>query len=284
MKTIIYHANCADGFTAAWIAHEYFNGLVELIPASYGDEVVPDIANKDVYILDFSYSFSVMKAIALLAKSVTWIDHHKTAEYLVHNEEIKSLTNMTISFDMNHSGAMLTWLYFEPGMPTPKLVQYVEDRDMWWFKLPDSKEINAVIASSAKEIEVYNSLSYRLEAHYLSEVDKGKLLLSEYNSMLERILAIGETKITLFKGCSGLSCNAPYMFASDIGNILAKKSGTFGLTYYINSAGYFVFSVRSIGDYDVSEIAQYFGGGGHKNAAGFKLSKHEMYKIWEREL
>jgi nanoRNase/pAp phosphatase (c-di-AMP/oligoRNAs hydrolase) len=32
-----------------------------------------------------------------------------------------------------------------------------------------------------------------------------------------------------------------------------------------------VFSLRSIGDFDVSEIAKQYGGGGHKNASGFRL-------------
>lgn len=35
--------------------------------------------------------------------------------------------------------------------------------------------------------------------------------------------------------------------------------------------GKFQFSLRSRGDIDVSEIAKKFGGGGHKNAAGFQL-------------
>ena len=31
-------------------------------------------------------------------------------------------------------------------------------------------------------------------------------------------------------------------------------------------------SLRSVGDYDVSAIAKTFGGGGHRNAAGFEVA------------
>ncbi|PLX31947.1 MAG: hypothetical protein C0604_06035, partial [Clostridiales bacterium] len=37
-------------------------------------------------------------------------------------------------------------------------------------------------------------------------------------------------------------------------------------------------SMRSKGDYDVSQIASIFGGGGHKNAAGF-VTKHSLREI-----
>jgi len=54
---------------------------------------------------------------------------------------------------------------------------------------------------------------------------------------------------------------------------LAKESGTFGATYYQDSNMQIHFSLRSIGDYDVSKIAKQFGGGGHRNAAGYVIDK-----------
>lgn len=48
-----------------------------------------------------------------------------------------------------------------------------------------------------------------------------------------------------------------------------RTSGTFGLCWYYTKDGTIACSLRSNGDYDVSAIAKVFGGGGHKNAAGF---------------
>jgi oligoribonuclease NrnB/cAMP/cGMP phosphodiesterase (DHH superfamily) len=65
--------------------------------------------------------------------------------------------------------------------------------------------------------------------------------------------------------------NAPWVFSSDVGNILASGSKSkVGATYYDREDGRRVFSLRSVSDGpDVSEIAKIYGGGGHRNAAGF---------------
>ena len=68
---------------------------------------------------------------------------------------------------------------------------------------------------------------------------------------------------------SGLAANAPAFLASDLGHELANKSGTFGLVWSMAGDGQIHCSLRSNGDYDVSAIAKAFGGGGHRNAAGF---------------
>ena len=64
------------------------------------------------------------------------------------------------------------------------------------------------------------------------------------------------------------------MFSSDLGHKLAEKSGTFGLTYFYHGKRQcYDCGLRSIGDFDVSELAHQFGGGGHKNAAGFSVDQ-----------
>lgn len=52
----------------------------------------------------------------------------------------------------------------------------------------------------------------------------------------------------------------------------AMTWGTFGLCWTLNQTKPVAnCSLRSNGDYDVSAIAKAFGGGGHKNAAGFEV-------------
>ena len=68
---------------------------------------------------------------------------------------------------------------------------------------------------------------------------------------------------------NGLAANAPAFLASDLGHELANKSGTFGLVWSMAGDGQVHCSLRSNGEYDVSAIAKAFGGGGHRNAAGF---------------
>lgn len=49
---VLYHANCWDGFCAAWIARKAL-GECNFVPVQYGQDP-PEVGNREVYILDFS--------------------------------------------------------------------------------------------------------------------------------------------------------------------------------------------------------------------------------------
>ena len=68
----------------------------------------------------------------------------------------------------------------------------------------------------------------------------------------------------------GLAVNAP-IHVSEVGHELANQSGTYGLVWYMGVDNRVKCSLRSNGEYDVSAIARAFGGGGHRNAAGFEI-------------
>lgn len=74
----IYHANCADGFGAAWAVWDTWPDIT-FAPAGYGD-VPPDITAKDVLIVDFSYPAQTLLDMAVKANSIVVLDHHRSAE------------------------------------------------------------------------------------------------------------------------------------------------------------------------------------------------------------
>src|SRR3989304_8308490 len=149
---VIYHKNCVDGFAAAWCAHERFVEEIEYIPASYGDEP-PDVKGKRVFILDFSYKRNVMLKLIEEAKELLCLDHHETAE-----KELENLPHCF--FDMTKSGAMLSWcLFFKYREHTaPKLIKYVQDRDLWKNELPNSLELSTYIRSFPFTFEAWDNL------------------------------------------------------------------------------------------------------------------------------
>src|SRR5690606_35880403 len=49
--------------------------------------------------------------------------------------------------DQQRSGAGIAWDFFHPGVPRPALVNHVEDRDLWRFALPGTREIQAAVFS-----------------------------------------------------------------------------------------------------------------------------------------
>ena len=80
----IYHANCDDGFAAAYAVWKRFGDAVKYVACNYGNDA-PDVTGKDVLIVDFSFKKDVMEALAQKAKRIIVLDHHKTAEAELSN-------------------------------------------------------------------------------------------------------------------------------------------------------------------------------------------------------
>lgn len=64
------------------------------------------------------------------------------------------------------------------------------------------------------------------------------------------------------------------LLQSEAGNALAQAAADRGELpvgiVWFRDRDMFQVSLRSVGDFDVSTIAKQYGGGGHKNAAGFR--------------
>ena len=132
INTVIYHAECNDGFGAAYSAWKLLGNRAEYIACSHGAPP-PDVTGKRVAILDFSFNNETTKKLIEDAEALIVIDHHKSAVVELHD-----ITN-TI-FDLTKSGAMMAWEFFHPGKEAPKFIQYIQDRDLWKWELAYSKE------------------------------------------------------------------------------------------------------------------------------------------------
>ena len=274
----IYHANCSDGFGAAWAAWKRFGDGVQYIPAQYG-EPPPDVVGKHVVILDFSYKRPVLLEMAAAAKTILILDHHKTAQEDLSGfcepapfEQWKDRGLNLVAdagppiaalFDMERSGAGITWDFFHPGMPRPRLIDHVEDRDLWRFKIPGTREFVACLFSHPYDFKTWDRLAHDDPDALIAE---GAAIERQTRKHVETMLP-GKRAMTI-GGYSVPVVNAPGWLASDIAGALAADA-TFAACYF-DIADKRVFSLRSRGDFDVSDIAKQYGGGGHKNAAGFQ--------------
>lgn len=270
----IYHANCCDGMGAAWIVRKALGNDVDFIPATYQEEP-PEVAGKDVIIVDFSYKRDVMADMAEEATSITVIDHHKTAE-----AELSPLLAIGVVdgiFDMEKSGAMLAWEWFFPHTEPPTLIHHIQDRDLWRFELEGTKEIQASLYSYPMEFDVWDQLMKMDLAELRKEGEAiNRAHMKNINGLVEYLV---QRQIIAGYEVPVLNCN--YMFASDAGNIMANGE-PFSATYYDTQENR-KYSLRSSkdGGIDVSAIAAKFGGGGHKNAAGFKLPLSDLHLLNE---
>jgi uncharacterized protein len=277
---VIYHANCWDGFCAAWIARAYFKfSDIEPFPAHYG-QPPPDCTGRVVYILDFSYKRPVMRTILAQAKKVVVIDHHKTAEAELdglinemqhqHGDLWSAAEWPTIVFDMNKSGARLTWEHFLPHViGSPWLVDYTEDRDLWRHALPNSEAINAALRSYPLDFVLWDGFYQRKPESFIAEGEairrrERQIVEDHLRNVRYRDFSCGDQRLQHIP-----VVNATVLF-SEIAGELAKGQ-PFGACYFDRQDGRRQWSLRSDSDgIDVSEIAKVHGGGGHKHAAGFE--------------
>jgi oligoribonuclease NrnB/cAMP/cGMP phosphodiesterase (DHH superfamily) len=264
----IYHGNCADGFGAAWVVNKYFKGEVDFYAARY-QEPPPDVTGRDVIMVDFSYKRDVLIKIYEACKALTIIDHHKTAvpEIEVLRQAAGKEKFLAAYIDMEHSGAILTWQYFYGNKEPPKLLQHIEDRDLWKFELDGTREIQAALFSYPYDFEVWTSLMEHIPVWELW--DDGIALERKHFKDINELLAV-YTRPMLIGGYHVNVANLPYTMSSDAGHILSKTEA-FGACYSDSAKGRY-FSLRSTDEGpDVSEIAKQYGGGGHRNAAGFEV-------------
>jgi len=264
----IYHGNCADGFGAALAVWLRFGSEVEYVPGFYG-EAPPNCAGQRVLLVDFSYKLQELELIIEQAESVTILDHHKTAEADI--QPLLDAGRIQGEFDMNRSGAAMAWDWFHPDHDRPRLIEYIQDRDLWQFNLEGTREISAALFSYDQDFEVWKNILTVIEDDEGRKfiLSMGQTLLRKHNKDLDEILKATKRRMTIC-GYSVPVANLPYIFASDAGNRMAEGE-LFSASYYDTPEGR-KFSLRSkTGGMDVSEIAKRFGGGGHVRAAGFQV-------------
>lgn len=265
MDLIIHHKDCPDGFCAAFIASKVYPEA-KLLARDHGLEPPYDeVVGKDVLVVDFSWRTRHQNQRMFdLSKSFRILDHHKTAQ--------SELTGLPFAlFDMNRSGAGIA--SDELLGRRPWYVDYVEDRDLWRFLLPDSKEINAYIMTLPHTLESWSILDNISPAEAKT---LGQGALRQIDHYVEK--AVSQRLYGKIGDYSACFVNAQYMNISEVGNALCDFA-EIGGGWFERGDGMMQFSLRSRGDIDVSIIAKKYNGGGHKNAAGFQLPLVEGRKV-----
>lgn len=298
-NVLIYHDDCDDGFAAAWAVHKKWGDAVTYAPCNYGRPIPDSVLNRewrdedqqDLLIADFSFPPDQCEKLVELGNRVLMLDHHKTAKeslsglHSIHRPTIDNVgrcfdrmagtwrESVLVEFDMGRSGARMTWDFAFPGEETPELILAVEDRDLWRFDRPDTKLVSMYLRSLDRDFAQWDAAAALYSdnpARFLGEAQAIKRFYDQ------RVKAICETaSIQDFHGHKGVPVTyaCPYDFVSDTCHTLLAMypEAPFAVAVIQNQSG-ITYSLRSDdGRFDVSEIAKSNGGGGHRNAAGFRI-------------
>lgn len=282
----IYHGNCADGFGAAWAVREAFVPKQIEFHAGVYQNPPPDVADRHVIMVDFSYKRPVIDEMAKAARSILILDHHKSAAEDLSGYapppdtwddwvEACAWHEVVALFDMNRSGAGITWDYFHDA-PRPPLIDHIEDRDLWRFALDGTREIQAAVFSYPYDFEVWD----RLMAMPLDALrTEGVAIERKHHKDVAELVDVCMREMTIGDRIMPVA-SLPYTLTSDAGHLMASRRNGVAACYWDTPDGR-VFSLRSTDDGpDVSEIAKLYGGGGHRNAAGFRVPRdHELARF-----
>jgi len=289
---VFYHANCNDGFASAWVVWSSCgkDQSIRFVPVQYGNDLPNlDYTGLNVMIVDFSFPADDLEKIALAARSVVVLDHHKSAannldkfpnvhglkqfdvEYMLEHKPEVYGSGIIASFDMERSGAMMAWDFFR-SEEAPKLIKHVEDRDLWRFVMPHTASIHLMLSSLPMTFEAWDEAADELEEDPLEFIEKAS---AASRFFYKKVGEVAETaEVMEFDGYAGVPVvHCPWFMVSDTCSHLLSmdehENAPFAMAV-VHAYGKKTYSLRSRGDVDVSVIAEKYGGGGHVAAAGFR--------------
>lgn len=282
---IVTHGGCHDGFTAEWLLHQRWPDA-HCHPGEYGEDITPLLdrgidagwlERPSVLVMaDFSYPLPEMERLAQAWGRIILLDHHASA---IDRLAGRLPANVECVFDVARSGAGITadWL----GMREPdrdawadySLVDFVEDRDLWRFALPESREaIQYLIAATPHTYEAWTDLNTRLTDDvddFQQCVDQGLIVGRYHNLIVEELVEVARPAV--IDGHEVLVTPSPYLCGSDVAGRLAELSPSGIGAYYRDLPDRREYGLRS-GENgpNVAEVAEHFDGGGHPHASGFR--------------
>lgn len=276
---IAYHDHCTDGIMAAAVACSFNvwpNDLTKFVPVQYGQDLPEEITKGGGRILfvDFCPEREQLSQIAGAWADYFVIDHHKSRDWTAEDPWVDH-----VFYSSEHSGAFLTWCWFT-DKEAPQIVQYVQDRDLWQWKLPRSREVSAALGEEPKTVDRFLELLFS-NPHDLFAT--GEILLRS-RTRAARSLAAKAFLLVLDPMFGARAVNATENI-SEVGEeiLRAFPSTEVACVFFQPTPEEVQFSFRSRahdpGRWTALDAASSLGGGGHQHAAGARVSLEEWAKI-----
>lgn len=270
--SVIFHSNCPDGFIAAltiWL--EIGNSpQIQYLP-SQRDQDPPNIIGQHVFILGISYKKKILLSMISKAKSLMIIDYDKT-----NWNNLVDIPNEYKIFNVEESVATLAWYYFNPEKELPLLYKYIRTKDMI-----DTDAFHIAFETMARDLE--GKFSFGLGAKYLEDekipelINKGKAYLEYQECLIKKLLeSVCFVPVYINKYLLVAAYVNTNILSEDISYRCMREFPfidfcvCFSIDITNQETHFFLWSTDE--REDVSLIAKYHGGNGHRNAASCKIA------------
>lgn len=285
---LIYYHDDNDGCCAAAIAGNSYNRnefSIKFVAINYGKETwsKEEIkAAEKIWLVDFT-SDKMDEFVKACGPKLVWIDHHKTAL-----EKFQDMWDSSIIpgiRSLEKAACVLTWEFTHPGfILPPAAVTYIGDKDLWRFEYIETRAFTAGFSLMVKtpDDDVWDVL---LGSEYEDTVNKmisiGELLLEAQSYKIQKAFDRGVDCI--FHNWKARLVNTTGNI-SELGEFIYRKPEYDIAIMWQAVEDMVVFSLRSDSGNsdspDCAEIAQQYGGGGHKNAAGFQKKNMDFPSLF----
>lgn len=257
MRTyVFYHEGCLDGFGSAWSAWKELGDGARYVPHHPSQPFPDDLrVGSRIFVLDLGLPRERLEELAERHREVRVIDHHATWE-----PEMADLPFVT--FDREHSAAVLSWRHFHPDREPPPLLRHVEDNDLARFELDGTREVTAALSSYPMEFERWEQLD-------VEELRREGEAIRRYRDQLAEQI-VDNARTAEIAGYRVPVANATSNVSAVCVRLLERNpEAPFAGAYWDTASGDRRWSLRSRGEVDVARIAEERGGGGHPAASGF---------------
>jgi hypothetical protein len=300
---------CLDGVAAAVAVARYRSGAT-IIPHFSGNEHINEVlrsigrdaapTGSELWITDISWTAKEtdehLRNLAAQGVKIFWFDHHRTAlkRYAAGDINV-SFADHVVSEEF--AAARLVYEYIEKQLSETrqenawftnfrKAVAMADDNDRWIHAIPGSRELAWTIRTMGSDQE--NLSGYEALLDIDAAVTYTPAMQAAYEKTAKEIqdsfalaeksrfeFSVPDTPYTLVTAvCDG--------HPSEIGDAWGKKAKQTIFAFYdLHGEGV---SLRRSPDcqFDLSQLAQFFGGGGHAAAAGCRPTN--LHRLFAQEL
>lgn len=271
-----YHSADLDGHCSGAIIKRQYSEC-EMIGINYGQEFPWQTIKEGeiVFMVDFSLQpFSLMERLNDRCKLI-WIDHHKTAIDAAHEARFMAYEQI---LEIGEAGCELTWRYIHPEKDLSYAVFLLGRYDVW--DLGADKEIMPFQYGMRMEqdtlpgAQIWNEVFGEHPGFVVNEIcATGKVVL-KYQTAQSYKYAKACAFDTKINGVPAIAMNVGMANSQMFESVFDLEKHKVMMPF-VWKDGKWTVSIYTVAEtgIDVGLIAKSFGGGGHKQAAGFQCNE-----------
>lgn len=271
----IFHISDFDGEASAAIVKKYCtenNIPLVLKGATYSFSFPFDTVHKtdQLIMCDLSFTPTVMKTVIDYYPNIIWIDHHQ----IIH--KIENADKIPGTRDENYSGCELTWMYFYPELPMPRIISLLGRYDVWdkntiWDSeiLPFQYGLKLYKTDPILYFGIWSKLMEADSTDAIEKIIEQGMVVVKYNKTeYEKNMQFNAFACEIC-GYNALVVNSSFRTSLLFESLDISKFDIL-FAFSLVKGEYYTASVYTVQDYvDCSKFCEAFGGGGHIQAAGF---------------